>query len=52
MAKELYTAGLSDFLSVLEAEKELYGSENDLAQSEAAVSINLVALYKALGGGW
>jgi NodT family efflux transporter outer membrane factor (OMF) lipoprotein len=52
LAKELYTAGLSDFLSVLEAQKELYNSENELAQSEAAVSINLVALYKALGGGW
>lgn len=52
LAQELYKAGLSDFLSVLEAEKELYGSENELAQSEAAVSVNLVALYKALGGGW
>ncbi|HEY2971996.1 MAG TPA: efflux transporter outer membrane subunit [Pyrinomonadaceae bacterium] len=52
LAKELYTAGLSDFLSVLEAEKELYNSENELAQSEAAASVNLVALYKALGGGW
>jgi outer membrane protein TolC len=44
LARELYTAGLSDFLSVLEAEKELYRNENELAQSEAAVSINLVAL--------
>jgi NodT family efflux transporter outer membrane factor (OMF) lipoprotein len=52
LSRELYTAGLSDFLSVLEAEKELYKSENELAQSEASVSINLVALYKALGGGW
>ena len=52
LARELYTAGLSDFLSVLEAEKELYKSENELAHSEAVVSINLVALYKALGGGW
>lgn len=52
MARELYTAGLSDFLSVLEAEKALYASEDDLAQSEAAVATNLVALYKALGGGW
>ena len=52
LAKELYTAGLSDFLSVLEAEKELYKSEDGLAQSEARVSTNLVALYKALGGGW
>ncbi len=52
LASELYKAGLSDFLSVLEAEKALYNSEDNLAQSEAAVSINLVALYKALGGGW
>ena len=52
LARELYTAGLSDFLSVLEAEKSLYASEDELARSQAVVSINLVAVYKALGGGW
>jgi outer membrane protein, multidrug efflux system len=52
LARELYTAGLSDFLSVLEAQNALYTSEDELAQSEAGVNINLVALYKALGGGW
>src|SRR6266852_4340518 len=52
LSRELYTAGLSDFLSVLAAQNALYDSENQLAQSEAAVAINLVALYKALGGGW
>ncbi len=52
LSKELYKAGLSDFLSVLEAQNALYTSENQLAQSEASVAINLVALYKALGGGW
>ena len=52
LSRELYVAGLSDFLSVLEAQNALYDSENQLAQSEAAVAINLVALYKALGGGW
>ena len=52
LSRELYLAGLSDFLSVLEAQNALYNSENQLAQSEAAVAINLVALYKALGGGW
>jgi len=52
LARELYRAGLSDFLSVLEAEKALFASENDLAESEATVAINVVALYKALGGGW
>lgn len=52
LAKELYTAGLSDFLSVLEAQKALFISDDALARSNAAVSTNLVALYKALGGGW
>jgi outer membrane protein TolC len=52
LSKELYTAGLSDFLSVLEAQNALYISENQLAQSDAAVAVNLVAVYKALGGGW
>jgi outer membrane protein, multidrug efflux system len=52
LSKELYTAGLADFLSVLEAQRALYFSENQLAESDAAVAVKLVALYKALGGGW
>jgi len=52
MAHELYVRGLSDFLNVLEAQRALYGAENDLAQSEATMASHLVALYKALGGGW
>jgi outer membrane protein TolC len=50
LSKELYSASLSDFLSVLEAQNALYISENQLAQSDAAVAVNLVAVYKALGG--
>jgi len=52
LSRELYTAGLSDFLSVLEAQNALYANEDELAQREASVVLNLVALYKALGGGW
>ena len=52
MANELYTRGLLDFLNVLETQRSLYASESDLAQSQAAMASNLVALYKALGGGW
>ncbi len=52
MAMELYSKGLIDFLNVLEAERQLFASESELVRSEAAVSSNLVALYKALGGGW
>jgi len=52
MANELYVRGLNDFLNVLDTQRSLYAAENDLAQSEAAMAANLVALYKALGGGW
>lgn len=52
MANELYLSGLQDFLNVLDAHRSLFTAENDLAQSEATMASNLVALYKALGGGW
>jgi multidrug efflux system outer membrane protein len=52
MATELYGHGLVDFLNVLITQRSLYTVENDLAQSEATKATNLVALYKALGGGW
>ena len=52
LARELYTRGLSDFLSVLDAQRAQYATEDSLAQSQTAVVTNVVALYKALGGGW
>jgi hypothetical protein len=52
LSQELYTSGLGDFLAVLDAERQLYGNEDLLAQSQSAVTTNLIALYKALGGGW
>jgi outer membrane protein, multidrug efflux system len=52
LATERYLKGLANFLDVLDAERSLYSSEDQLVQSEQAVRVNLVALYKALGGGW
>jgi len=52
LANELYTKGLGDFLRVLDAERSLYQAEDQLVDSQRAVTQNLVALYKALGGGW
>jgi len=52
LANERYLKGLTNFLDVLDAERSLYTSEDQLAQSEQAVRVNLVSLYKALGGGW
>ena len=52
LATELYTHGQTDFLNVLLAQRALYTSEDALVQSTRTVSANIVALYKALGGGW
>ena len=52
LANELYIRGLNSFLNVLDAQRSLFSTESDLAQSEATMAANLVALYKALGGGW
>lgn len=48
----LYSNGRTDFLNVLSAQGKLLDAEDALTQSERAVSTDLVALYKALGGGW
>jgi NodT family efflux transporter outer membrane factor (OMF) lipoprotein len=52
LANRLYASGLTDFLRVLEAERSLYDAEDRLAQSEKAISGDLVSLYESLGGGW
>ena len=52
LSNDRYRAGLTDFLSVLDAQRELYSNEDLLAQSRTTQSLDLIALYKALGGGW
>ncbi|MCC6423094.1 MAG: efflux transporter outer membrane subunit [Phycisphaerales bacterium] len=52
LANQLYEAGRTDFLSVLQAQRDLFASQDALVQSDSAVATNLVALYKSLGGGW
>lgn len=52
LANDLYKQGLADFLSVLQVQRDLFDSQDALVQSDRRVSSNLVALYKALGGGW
>jgi outer membrane protein, multidrug efflux system len=52
LARTLYVAGRRDFLSVLDAQRSLYLSEDALVRSTQGVASGLIALYKALGGGW
>ena len=52
ISMQLYVEGETDFLNVLNAQRSLYASEDALVQSQLNVATDLVALYKALGGGW
>lgn len=52
LARELYTRGLSDFITVLDAERALYISEDLLVLSEQFVTTYAISIYKSLGGGW
>jgi len=53
LSLKLYTkGGLIDFLTVLDAERQLFAAQDALAQSQHDAVADLVSLYKALGGGW
>jgi NodT family efflux transporter outer membrane factor (OMF) lipoprotein len=47
-----YQFGVADFLTVLDAERTLLEAQDRLADSETLTATILVAVYKALGGGW
>ena len=52
LSQQLYQAGTTEFLTVLDAERSLLASETALALSRQAISSDLVNIYRALGGGW
>jgi len=52
VAQDQYRQGVTDFLNVLVAQRSLFESQDQLADSDRAVTTSLVALYKALAGGW
>jgi outer membrane protein, multidrug efflux system len=47
-----YYDGLTQYLTVLDAETRVFNTELNLAQAEADQFLNIVELYKSLGGGW
>ena len=51
-ARQRYIQGAVDFLNVITTQAQLLQSQSDLAGIDAQVATDLVALYRALGGGW
>ena len=52
LVRTQYMAGLTNFQNVLDTQRSLFNQQDQLAESEGVLVQNLVALYKALGGGW
>lgn len=52
LARLRFEGGLVDFLQVLDAERTRLEAEDRLAQSQARTANALVAVYRALAGGW
>ena len=51
-ARQRYGEGAADFLNVVNSQAQLLQSEDDLAAAGTEIATDLVALYRALGGGW
>ena len=49
---KLYDQGVIDYQRVLDSQRTLVLQQDTLAESRGKVAMNLVAAYKALGGGW
>jgi len=47
-----YREGAEDYQRVVDSQRSLLQEENKLAETRSSIATNLIALYKALGGGW
>jgi outer membrane protein, multidrug efflux system len=52
IARARFGAGVSDFFAVLDAERELLAAQDRLAAAQTQAATALVAVYRALAGGW
>jgi outer membrane protein TolC len=52
LAQQRYDRGLTDYLNVLDAERQLYVLQDQYAVAQEDVVVQFIALYKGLGGGW
>ena len=52
LATERYNRGLTDYLNVLDAERQEFDLEEQYVNAQQTAGEQLISLYKALGGGW
>ena len=52
VAQQRYQRGLTDYLTVLDAQRARISTEDSLIQTDLAIYQNRVSLHRALGGNW
>jgi NodT family efflux transporter outer membrane factor (OMF) lipoprotein len=52
LANQRYDRGLTDFLNVTDAERQLYELQDQYAVAQESAALQYIAVYKGLGGGW
>jgi NodT family efflux transporter outer membrane factor (OMF) lipoprotein len=52
LANERYERGLTDFLNVVDAQRQEYEIEGQYAEAQVSADEQFIALYRSLGGGW
>ncbi|MGP8033988.1 MAG: TolC family protein, partial [Steroidobacteraceae bacterium] len=52
LANERYQRGVTDFLNVVDAERQEYDLEEQYAATQVAAAEQFIELYRSLGGGW
>jgi multidrug efflux system outer membrane protein len=52
LANQRYFGGVTPYLEVLDSDRQLFEAELKLTQDQANEILSVIALYRALGGGW
>ena len=52
LSTQRYNRGLTDYLNVVDAERQFYDLQEEYAQAQVSEGEQFVQLYKSLGGGW
>jgi len=52
LVESLYRNGLTDFQNVLDTQRQLMQKQDELAETQGDVALQLITLYKTFGGGW
>ncbi|MDX9701607.1 MAG: efflux transporter outer membrane subunit [Candidatus Auribacterota bacterium] len=52
LVSSLYRSGLTDFQNVLDMQRTLFKSQDELANSKGQIIQDWIRIYKAFGGGW